>query len=212
MFLKLFSKRKKPLLFLSLIISGIAGSAQVSIQGVQCVTTGVDYKYSIKVDWKEGDRVRVCVEGGIIAANNNSCIEKDFMSSIRVHWLQGDVGKITVSSRSGSSTLEIKIAKTLFPGEFINKDRQELTTTGIPSGLICSAASGGSCAPSYSYQWEQSTDRLGWKPVNGATNKDLQFTAPLPTSSYFRRKVTEMQSKTIGYSEIIELTVLPPSR
>jgi hypothetical protein len=212
MFLKLFPKRKKPLLFLSLIISVIAGSAQVSIQGIQCVATGVDYQYNIKVDWKEGDRVRVCVEGGIITINNNSCMEKDFMSSIRVRWSQGVGRKITVSSRSGTSSLEVKIAKALEAGEVITEDRQELTATNIPSDLICTPASGGSCAPTYNYQWEQSTDRLGWKPVNGATNKDLQFSAPLATSSYFRRKVIEMQSMTIGYSEIIELTVLPPAR
>jgi hypothetical protein len=212
MFIKLFPNRKKPLLFLPLFISVIAGSAQVSIQGIQCVATGVDYQYNIKFDWKEGDKVRACVEGGIITANNDSCIERNFMSSIRVHWLQGVVGKIKVSSRSGSSSLEVKIAKKLYPGEVITKGRQELTATNIPSGLICTPASGGSCAPSYSYQWEQSTDRLGWKPVNGATNKDLKFSAPLATSSYFRRKVIEMRSVTIGYSEIIELTVHPPSR
>ena len=207
MFLKLFTKRKKPLLFLTLIMSVIAGSAQVSIQGIQCVKTGVDYQYNIKVDWKEGDKVNVCVDGGILTINNNSCLERNFISSIRVRWAQGAAGKITVSSRSGSATLDVKIAKDLDPGEIINKDRQMLTTTNIPSGLLCSPASGGSCSPSYNYQWEQSTDRLRWTPVNGATNKDLQFSSPFATTSYFRRKVIELRSSTVGYSEIIELTV-----
>jgi hypothetical protein len=63
--------------------------------------------------------------------------------------------------------------------------------------------------PSYSYQWQQSTDNVNFSDISGQTSLSLTFSAPLTITTYYRRKVTETVSGSVAYSNSATVTVMP---
>ncbi|MCU7551148.1 hypothetical protein OCK74_18655 [Chitinophagaceae bacterium LB-8] len=210
MFHYLSSGAQKVLLVLLGLFSCSISFAQVTISGAECVLTGMVYQYDIKGDWKENDKINICVEGGVLVETNTTCVEKQTVSSIRLQWSAGrNTGKVTVSSQAGTADLGVNIAPGFKPGFIETADKQILTVRKIPASLSCTQASGGNCSPSFSYQWEESLNKVHWKEIIGATEPNLSFAAPLKQTTFFRRKVVESKSQTIGYTNEITVFVMP---
>lgn len=211
MFHYLSSGAQKVLLVVSISLFSCSISfAQVGVSGATCVLTGLVYQYDIKVDWEENDKISICVEGGVLVETDSTCLEKQTVSSIRLKWSEGkNIGRITVSSQAASANLSVNITPHFNPGFIETSSKQIVGFDKTPSSLSCTQASGGSCSPTFSYQWEESNNKLYWKPVAGATGRNLSFSAPLKQSTFFRRKVVEAQSQTVGYSNEIVVFVTP---
>ena len=81
-----------------------------------------------------------------------------------------------------------------------------ITYNTYPGTITGTAATGGGCSGSYSYQWESSTDNTNFSSLSGATALNY---APgvMTTTKYFRRKVT-CGSETI-YSNTVTINVAP---
>ncbi|MBO9571604.1 MAG: hypothetical protein J7497_05270 [Chitinophagaceae bacterium] len=183
---------------------------QVSLTGAKCVTAKLVYQYEIKGEWRQNDKISICVEGGVLEETGTACTEKEAVSSIRLQWSEGrSTGKITVSSQVGTANLSVSIAPKLNPGFIETAEKQTIAYDKVPSSLSCTQASGGNCSPSFSYQWEQSSDRIKWTPVSGATGRNLSFSTPFKQTSFFRRRVLESSSQTIAYSNIVAVFVIP---
>jgi hypothetical protein len=56
----------------------------------------------------------------------------------------------------------------LLPGTISNSS-QNINYNTLPAWLNCSAASGGSCTPTYNYQWQQSSDNVNFSDISGET-------------------------------------------
>ena len=149
----------------------------------------------------------------MLTENNSTCIEKKSLASIRVQWRQDrTTGKITVTSQAGTSNISVNIADTFNPGFIQTTDKQTISFNRLPSSLSCTQATGGNCSPLFSYQWEQSSDKLIWKEIAGATGRNLSFVSPLQQTTFFRRKVFESKSQTVGYSNAITVFVTPDTK
>lgn len=195
---------------ITLLTLSVCSFSQTGIAGAKCVVTGLEYQYDIKGEWKENDKISICVDGGVLVENNSKCLEKETISFVRIKWTEGKTtGKITVASKAGTTNLAITITSPLNPGVIETSTKQTLNTNNVPASIRSTAATGGSCSPAFSYQWEQSVDRFKWTLVNGATGKDLSLKTPLLQSTFFRRKVVEKKSNHSGYTNIVAVFVLP---
>jgi hypothetical protein len=185
-------------------------NAQVGISGVKCVLPNIIYQYEIQSSWKVNDTINICMEGGVLAETNNVCIEAQTVSFIRVKWNGTDSsGKITLNSKSGSASLNVEISKPINPGFIQTTDKQTVNFSGLAPLLSCTPATGGNCNPYFSYQWEVSLDKASWEKINGATSINLLFSEPLSQTSFFRRQVLEVNSQTKGYTNEIQVFVIP---
>lgn len=183
---------------------------QVNITGAKCVLTTLVYQYDIKGDWRENDKISICVDGGVFTESGTACIEKQTVSFVRVQWSEGKTtGKITVSSGTGTANISVNITPPFNPGFIETTDKQTIAYNKLSPSLSCTQASGGNCSPSFSYQWEQSLNRLQWTTISGATGRNLSFDTPLKQTTFFRRKVFESKSQTIGYTNAITVFVTP---
>lgn len=206
-------KLLKLLFSLIFLFSAFVVFAQVTVDGPNCVTTGLVYQYNIHGEWKGNDKISVCVEGGMLAESQTSCIEVQNLSYVKVQWSEGKTtGKITLTSNTGASNLSVNIVTPFKPGFIENAGRQILPSNKIPASISCTDASGGNCSPSYYYQWEQSFDRNHWSELLGATQSNLSFIAPLTKTTFFRRKAFESKSHTMGYTNQVAIFIIPQAK
>lgn len=205
----LFGVKKALIVFLLVLVSSkIFG--QLSISGAKCVSTTLVYQYHIKNVGHPNDKITICVEGGILLETGTACIEKNNISSIRLRWDKGiSTGKLTVSSQAGSDNLSVNIVPPFNPGLIETMEKQTIVFNKLPHSLSCTKANGGNCSPSFSYQWEQSPNKVKWIPVSDAKDRNLLFVIPLKQTTFFRRKVVEIKSGTIGYSNAVIVFVTP---
>jgi len=119
-------------------------------------------------------------------------------------------GSITVNTPSGGAYIAVSIASSLSSGSITSNGSQTINYGLTPGTISCSAASGGGCSPYYDYQWQQSTDGTNWSDMSGKTSQSLSFSSGLTQSTYFRRKVTEGSSGSVGYSNTATVNVNPP--
>ncbi len=195
--------------FFFLSFSQYAG-AQMTIIGPQCATNGLVCQYIISGITAGAASTQICISGGVIASTDSTCYNGVPVGYIRVKWNNVTNGSITISGAAGSATLSVNITKLLSGGIIDSLTRNQVIRTGnIPPLISCSSANGGNCSTTYSYQWQSATDGLHWTDMNGATAKDLQITALLTQTMYYRRKVAESSSVNQNYSGIAMVTVLP---
>jgi hypothetical protein len=206
-------RHKKSLVVLFSLFSYSIVFGQVDITGPKCVLTTLVYQYDINGNWKENDKVSVCVEGGMLMETGTACVEKQTLSLVKVQWGEGrSTGKISVTSASGTASISVNIASSFNPGFIQNTDKQIFSYNRVLFSLSCGPASGGNCSPSYTYQWELSEDNLRWTEIAGATQLNLSANIPLKRTTFFRRKVFESKSRTVGYSNEITVIVTPEIR
>ena len=91
-------------------------------------------------------------------------------------------------------------------GGILTSSHQTIAANTIPATITATAASGGNCGGSYSYQWEKSADNATFTTINGATGLNLSFTAALTQTAYYRRKTT-CGSET-QYTDAVQVAVI----
>jgi len=188
-------------------------NAQPQISGQTCVAPGTIYQYVIsgKVD---SQSMQVCVTAGTILNSVNGSIQcktSGFTSkAILVVWSDSasDEGIITLTSPTGSVSLNVHFAAELQAGAInSNSKTRFIIANQIPAPILCGLDSGGACSPSYYHQWQQSMDMVSWFDVPSANDQSLNFTTAMTQTTYYRRKVVEKSSGTIGYSDVAAVFV-----
>jgi len=192
------------LFFLLPVLSVSKG--QSSISGPECVVSGIEYQYSVSSGGSAS--MQICVEGGTLIGSTRNCINGSAVSTIRIVWDDLQTGIITLSAADKISK-NITITTELQAGVISDSLKRIILYDGIPSVISCSAASGGGCSASYSYQWQESLDNVDWKPIEGATGQNLAISKRLSEATFFRRKVTNTVSKTTAYSQVASVFIIP---
>jgi len=205
----------KPLLTALLLFITLSHAyAQVTVTGPTCVVPNTVYQYQISGNWDSTSTLQVCLNGGVIADSlgTNTCSPNAYpISFILVNWNNSGSAFLTITSSGGNATFAVTVVNPLTPGSIDSSvQNQSINYGSQPATISCSLDSGGSCSPSYSYQWQQSQDMLGWSDISGATAQNLSFDSAISTSTFFRRKVTESTSGSIAYSNVAVVTVNIP--
>src|SRR6266496_1458765 len=101
--------------------------AQISISGAKCVVTGLVYQYDINSNWKENEKINICVDGGVLSETGTTCIETQAVPFIKVQWSEGKTtGKITISSQKGTDNINVNIALPFNAGFIETTDKQTI--------------------------------------------------------------------------------------
>jgi hypothetical protein len=192
---------------------GIKSAAQVTINGSTCVVPGTVYQYTISGSWDSVSTMQVCVTGGafVDSGMGSKCTHKAYpLASVMVIWSTTTSSSLSIQSSLGNATLNVNVTSPLLAGTIdpLSKVQSFYDTLSTPSVIHCSLEKGGSCSPSYSYQWQESFDGLIWRDISGSTSQHLLFSNAVKQASFFRRKVTETTSNTIGYSDMAVVNVL----
>jgi hypothetical protein len=84
---------------------------------------------------------------------------------------------------------------------------QTICSGTTPSQLTATAATGGSVTPSFTYQWQNSTDNSTWTDIAGATT--LNYQPPvLATSTYYHIVATDNGAYACGASTSASVLIL----
>ena len=164
------------------------------------------YQYNIQGAWDSTSTMQVCVTGGVLNGNgSNQCTgHGGILSEVLVTWSGASDGSISVSSSKGNGQLNVRLTSTLNPGSISNEFKSQSINSGnTPNSIICTVSTGGSCSPSYVYQWQESANDLKWSDISGATNQNLNFSNPLMETTYYRRKTREIVSGTVAYTDFV---------
>ena len=207
----MYKQIKKMFIFFVLLAIVISSevSSQVSITGPGCVTPGTTYQYMIGGSLDSAVARQVCVTGGVIGDSASSCQSGFGFSLVKIIWSTGSTsGVINITSSEGNGFLNVVVTPTL-QGGMIESTTQTIDHDSIPLTLTCQSASGGSCSPVYGYQWQQSSDQASWVDVTGASGSNLIFLGAINQTIFYRRKVIETNSSSIGYSTVATVFVNP---
>jgi hypothetical protein len=191
--------------------------SQIVISGPTCVVPKTIYQYVITGNWDSTSSVQVCTISGLITdtlGEGKSCTPyKSSKRRILVIWNDSTsgAGSISVTSPIGNKTLNVTITQRLIPGTIDSASKvQIIKYNSIPSIITVGSNLGGACFPSYSYQWQYTFDMSRWIDLPLATGSNLKIDSALTQSKFYRRKVTELASGEIGYSDPAYVFVIPP--
>jgi hypothetical protein len=199
-----------PCMTMLMVLSAVS---QVTISGPDCVVAGTVYQYTISGKWDSASTMQVCISSSTIAGSmsTSSCTVKGApLAAVLVVWNDSasDTGNLSLTSSKGNAKLSVNFTKPLIPGSIGSAGQaQVIAADSMPSSIHCSLDAGGSCNPSYSYQWQQSPDAVSWRDIAGSNALNLSFSSVLSQTTFFRRKVTETGSGTIGYSNVAVVTL-----
>ena len=182
------STTKRLLISLSLLFAlANKGLSQISVGGPNCAQQNVEYTYYVSGSYNFSDYFQWQITGGVEVNSNTNYIGGYSMNSIRVKFSSS--GSISVSISSGGyANLNVTAFGSLNAGSLTSNISQTINYNAVPGTINCSAASNGSCSPTYYYQWEQSTDGTNWSDMSGKTSQNLSFSSGLTQTSYFRRR------------------------
>ena len=199
------------MLFIFSLCSYFSLRAQTIINGPSCVLPAIEYQYLISTDDTTATGISICLGGGVYFGSHDSCLSDSLPPFILVAWNSGvDTASIFWSSPTGNTTTAISFSAPLQAGSIDTAYTfQTIAHDSSVSNIQCSPAMGGSCSPSYTYQWQQSLNNVDWNDIAGATNQNLDVNITLTETSYIRREVTETNSGTIGYSNFATINVTP---
>src|SRR5579859_1583103 len=193
---------KRLLFTLITLVAGSYGAlSQISISGPVCINAGTQYSYTISGNWNTGMTMNWSVSGGVITGSNSGTP----LPQIHVTWNSGVAnGTVTLSTSnpSGSASLIVNPPPALSGGTISNPSQNiNYNTIPIPPTINCSQAVGGSCSPSYSYQWQQSADDQNWSTISGVNSQDLTLSTALTQTMYYKRMVIDASSGDTAYSD-----------
>jgi RHS repeat-associated protein len=197
--------------FLSLVLSLFIlhkANAQLFISGPTCVTGGVQYLYQLVGGYFGTTTVTWAASGGTISGSSSGTP----LPFVYVTWNTGiSSGTLTVttSNPTGNGSLTVSIPQSLSAGTINGNLTQTINYNNTPATISCTAATGGGCSPSYSYQWQSSPDGVNYTN-SSSTAQNLSFSAGLTQTTYFRRFVTETVSGFTGYSSNVATVIVNP--
>lgn len=199
----------------TLLLAGTYAHSQVTISGASCVVTGTLYQYTISRGPDSSTTMQACVTGGIItdsAKNKVTCTLPGVpINKILVIWTgtASGTGSLSLNFSSGNTVLNVHFTEPLLPGSINSSSKSQMISyDSLPTLIVCSPDMGGSCSPAYINQWQQSQDVISWIDIPGAGEQSLAITSLLEKSTYYRRKVTETSSGTIGYSDVASVFLM----
>ena len=179
--------------------------SQITLTGPACVVSNLEYYYRLSGNWDSSSYIKVCVTGGRLTGETPDCSKTAPTSLLRIIWDSNSNDRtISVNSSGGDALLNVVLALPL-EGGIINDGStlQTIDSSALPTDLICSAAKGGGCTPTYSYQWQKSSDNQNWTDISGELSPNFHFSDSLRQTIYYRRKTAESASATIAYSNTI---------
>jgi len=210
------SKRKIILALISFLAIQCTLLGQVSVTGPVCVIPGTVYLYNINANWDSSSTMQICIHGGILvdSGGNDTCSHGgSLLIATQVIWNDLSSAYISVSSSKGNASLNVTITDPLRPGSIVDSCKtQTIAFNTSPLTIYCAPDTGGSCSPAYEFQWQQSSDAIVWLDVDGAITQNLHITDLLSNTIYYRRKVKETSSGSIGYSDVATVLVNPALR
>ena len=199
------------LIFLLGLFTAVRSSAQLAITGPACGIRGIQCQYLI-AGTDTTNAVSICVNGGTIAGTTDSCITGINLTQLLITWDKPGIttGKITVDFNDNEQVLEVPVILELQAGVIDSAVKsQVIDSAAVPVSINCFAAQGGSCNPSYSYQWQWSLDNNTWANIDSATGQNLDFSTGIMQNTYFRRRVFESRSNTYGFSDVSAVFIKP---
>lgn len=111
---------------------------------------------------------------------------------MEVRFNKGGCSNSTIRAYDVSGSLlaskSVSVSFPVLTGGTISNPTQSVGCGTTPALIQASVASGGSCSPTYYYQWQQSTDNVNFTDIPGATSQNYQ-PGPLTATTYFRRRV-----------------------
>jgi len=194
-------------LAVQLLLSAVA-EGQITISGPKCVVPGTVYQYIIGGRWDSSSTMQLQLAGGHLADTSKgklSALAGRLTRQLLIVWTDSTSAKrsLSLTSAAGNTSLDITFTSTLQGGTVDSAcTSQWVGLDSIPAKVItCAPASGGTCSPVYHYQWQQSIDRMHWTDIGAAIESNLSITTKAWRSTYYRRKVIETSSGSIGYSD-----------
>ena len=182
--------------------------AQLSITGATCVLPGTEYQYLINGDWSVDSSMQICVQGGRIIGTVDSCLE-GAVAEVHIIWDSSLTHNLYLSYSASHSNLGINITTPLTGGTIDSVTAlQTVLKNKLPVPINCSEATGGSCLPNYSLSWQQSNDGIHWTDIPGMASSDLIIENPVQQTTYYRRRVTDLVSRSIEYSNTAIIAVI----
>lgn len=193
------------------LCTALVTRSQVSVTGPACVVPGIQYQYLISTTDTTGKGVHICLTGGSYTTGD-SCLNDSLVSAIYVTWHTGTTSlAVSYNSDAGSNLLNVQLTTALQAGAIDTAyTEQSIDYNTAISSITCPAATGGTCSPAYSYQWQRSIDNVNWENISGATNQNMDVSLILTQTTYLRRKVTETVSSSVGYSTVAAVYVAAP--
>jgi hypothetical protein len=202
--------------FLIASVFAVTGTAtgQIKISGQTCVLPGTIYQYVISGSI-DSSSPQLCVTAGSVLDSATGwipCKTSAFSSNaLLVVWNDSaaDEGVLTLTTSAGNASLSTHFAPALQPGAMDSISKTQIISIHqVPSTISCGPDSGGSCSPSYSHLWQQSVDMVSWSDILSATGLSISSDTALTQTTYFRRKVIENSSGSIGYSDVAAVFVM----
>jgi hypothetical protein len=192
-----------------LYTQGLISYSQVRISGPACVVPGTEYQYELYGKFDKQSEINICVEGGMVAANNNSCYKVSNAKYVRIIWSEDIAkGNISITSATGKGSFSVRPTRALQGGKIDTLLKvQRAQSAGVSKTINCSPGIGGSCNPSFSYQWQQSDDNLHWKEIKGEVFQNLSYSPKSGRAVFLRRKIMDTVSNSIAYSDVAVIVV-----
>jgi RHS repeat-associated protein len=198
-------------IILCLLLTANNNYAQVSISGPTSVSLNTSYTYYPAYNGSStvtyNGWYTWTISGGYESSTGNTsksgtCSSVLYSIGINVTWTSAS-GMLTFQSNLGSSSITVTGLQPLAGGSITNSPNygSVLINTNPGFTITASAATGGSCGGSYSYQWQLSTDGVNYGDIiNNAIGQNYS-PEPITTTTYYRRKVmcngtTEYTSNT----------------
>jgi hypothetical protein len=202
---------KTTLLFLLIALISKQGNliGQITVTGPTCIIPGITYQYMVNGNWTSSSTMRACVTGGKLSTGERCTLLGSISTTLFVVWSDTSFKKLELTSSLGNANLTPVATTVLKGGRITDKDKvQTYDSTVTNFTFHCEVARGGSCNSNYSYQWQKSDDGLNWTNINGAIDKNLQFSERIWVNTFFRRVTVEANSNTIAYSDAGVLTIV----
>ncbi|HXB10129.1 MAG TPA: RHS repeat-associated core domain-containing protein [Puia sp.] len=202
-------------IFLSLFLLGMTGIlspvfSQNNISGPNCVFGGGTYNYLISAYYSGSTTFHYSISNGVLSTGGTSGNHTGpGVASVSIIWNSGlTTGSIILTSPNGFTQYNVTGASTPTAGSITSGGGQNLNYNAVPATITCGAASGGGCgSPSFSYQWQQSTNNSSFSSISGAVGLSLTFNSGLTQTMYYRLMVTEGQSGAVVYSNTATVNV-----
>ncbi|MGC4036056.1 MAG: hypothetical protein QM764_08845 [Chitinophagaceae bacterium] len=180
------------------LLLSVSSFSQLTIEGQTCVLSGTEYQYNLKGDIPDGSQI--CVSGGTITGVASSCTSALGAGYVRVTWTDKK-GSISLKSGQGNQSLDVVVTTPLDPGTISSVKAELISFKASCSAISCGKPNGGGCNATYSFQWQRSLNNLVWEDIKGATGQNLGALSALTDTYFYRRRVTENNSKTVAYSD-----------
>jgi hypothetical protein len=202
-------KLRTSILTSAILFASFALYAQPQIKGASCTIPGTEYDYFIIGNPDAIAEISICIKGGEFTDTKSTCKTIKPHSSVRINWDdKATNASLTIDYPGGKNSLTINVTSALDPGEIASSlKKQKLKYDTASAVIACSPATGGSCFPTYTYQWQQSANALSWTDIAGANAQDLPSQAALKEPVFYRRRVAEAVSGTTGYSSVATVFV-----